>query len=110
MQVYFNKTRSPFNLEYISTTFILETIKNRVKIINDPSSIRNISKNFIPLNTKNLVPSTILTKISMEQKFFRENKNVILKPIHSFGGDDIYFTLIKFRLNFIKKYIKKTVT
>ena len=34
----------PFNLEYISTTFILETIKNRVKIINDPSSIRNISE------------------------------------------------------------------
>ena len=30
----------PFNLEYISTTYILETIKNKVKIINDPTSIR----------------------------------------------------------------------
>ena len=34
----------PFNLEYISTTYILETIKDKVKIINDPTSIRNISE------------------------------------------------------------------
>jgi len=34
----------PFNLEYISTTYILDTIKNKVKIINNPTSIRNISE------------------------------------------------------------------
>ena len=34
----------PFNLQYISTTYILDTIKNKVKIINDPTSVRNISE------------------------------------------------------------------
>ena len=34
----------PFNLEYISTTYILDFIKNKVKIINNPTSIRNISE------------------------------------------------------------------
>ena len=34
----------PFNLEYISSTFILDTIKSNVKIINDPTSIRNVSE------------------------------------------------------------------
>ena len=34
----------PFNLEYISTTYILDSIKNKVKIINDPTSIRSISE------------------------------------------------------------------
>ena len=34
----------PFNLEYISTTYILDKIKNKVKIINNPTSIRNISE------------------------------------------------------------------
>ena len=34
----------PFNLEYISTTYILDKIKDKVKIINNPSSIRNISE------------------------------------------------------------------
>ena len=97
----------PFNLEYISTTFILETIKNRVKIINDPSSIRNISEKFYSIKYQKFMPSTIFTQnINEIKKFFRENKNVILKPIHSFGGNDIYL-LNKFKLNFIKKYIKK---
>ena len=32
----------PFNLEYISTTYILETIKNKVKIINNPTSILSL--------------------------------------------------------------------
>ena len=97
----------PFNLEYISTTFILETIKNRVKIINDPSSIRNISEKLYSIKYQKFMPNTIFTQnINEIKKFFRKNKNVILKPIHSFGGDDIYL-LNKFKLNFIKKYIKK---
>ena len=97
----------PFNLEYISTTFILETIKNRVKIINDPSSIRNISEKLYSIKYQKFMPSTIFTQnINEIKKFFRKNKNVILKPIHSFGGNDIYL-LNKFKLNFIKKYIKK---
>ena len=33
----------PLNLEYISTTYILDKIKNKIKIINNPTSIRNIS-------------------------------------------------------------------
>ena len=97
----------PFNLEYISTTFILETIKDRVKIINDPSSIRNISEKLYSIKYQKFMPSTIFTQnINEIKNFFRKNKNVILKPIHSFGGNDIYL-LNKFKLNFIKKYIKK---
>ena len=34
----------PFNLEYISTTYILDTIKHRVRILNNPTSIRNVSE------------------------------------------------------------------
>ena len=30
----------PFNLEYISTTYILDKIKDKLKIINNPTSIR----------------------------------------------------------------------
>ena len=34
----------PFNLEYISATYILDAIKNKVKILNNPTSIRNVSE------------------------------------------------------------------
>ena len=34
----------PFNLEYISTTYILDSIKSKVKVVNNPSSIRSVSE------------------------------------------------------------------
>ena len=97
----------PFNLEYISTTYILETIKNKVRILNNPTSIRNISEKLYSIKYKKFMPSTIFTQNTNEIKsFFKKNKYVILKPIHSFGGNDIHL-LNKFKLDFIKKFIKK---
>ena len=97
----------PFNLEYISTTYILETIKNKVKIINNPTSIRNISEKLYSVKYQKFMPNTIFTQNIEEIKnFFKKNKYVIIKPIHSFGGNDIHL-LKKFNLKFIQKFIKK---
>ncbi len=97
----------PFNMEYISTTYILEKIKNKVKIINNPTSIRNISEKLYSIKYKKFMPSTIFTQNIEEIKsFFKKNKYVILKPIHSFSGNEIHL-LSKFSLDFIKKFIKK---
>ena len=97
----------PFNLKYISTTYILETIKDKVKIINDPSSIRNISEKLYAIKYLKYMPPTIFSQnIDEIKKFFKKNEKVILKPIHSFGGNDIRL-LSKFDLKFIKKFIKK---
>ena len=97
----------PFNLEYISTTYILETIKSKVKIINNPTSIRNISEKLYSVKYQKFMPNTIFTQNIEEIKnFFKKNKYVIIKPIHSFGGNDIHL-LKKFNLKFIRKLIKK---
>ena len=97
----------PFNLEYISTTYILETIKNKVKIINDPTSIRNISEKLYSAKYQKFMPKTIFTQnIEEIKKFIKINKKVILKPIHGFGGNDIHL-LHGFNSKFIKSFIKK---
>ena len=97
----------PFNLEYISATYILEKIKNRVKIINDPTSIRNVSEKLYASKYLKFMPATIFTQnIEEIKKFFKKNKKVILKPIHSYSGNDIHL-LNKFNYKFIKKFIKR---
>ncbi len=97
----------PFNLEYISTTYILETIKNKVKIINDPTSIRNISEKLYSAKYQKFMPKTIFTQnIEEIKKFIKVNKKVILKPIHGFGGNDIHL-LYRFNSKLIKSFIKK---
>jgi len=97
----------PFNLEYISTTYILEQIKKKVRIINDPASIRNVSEKLYSAKYKKFMPNTIFSQnIDEIKKFFKVNKNVIIKPIHSFSGNDILL-LKKFDQNKINKFIKK---
>ena len=97
----------PFNLEYISTTYILDKLKKNVKIVNDPTSIRNISEKLYSSKYLKFMPQTIFTQnIKEVKKFFTAHKKIILKPIHSFSGNDIYL-LTKFDLKLIKNFIKK---
>ena len=97
----------PFNLEYISATYILDTIKDKVKIINNPTSIRNISEKLYSVKYQKFMPKTIFTQnIDEIKNFFKTHKKVILKPIHSFSGNDIHL-LNGFNLKLIKKFIKK---
>ena len=97
----------PFNLEYISATYILDTIKDKVKILNNPTSIRNISEKLFSVKYQKYMPNTIFTQnIDEIKNFFKTHKKVILKPIHSYSGNDIHL-LNKFSLKLIKKFIKK---
>ena len=97
----------PFNLEYISSTYILDTIKNNVKIINDPTSIRNVSEKLYSSKFQKFMPKTIFTQdIHEVRSFFNKNKKIVIKPIHSFSGNDIHLIKI-FRSKFISKFIKK---
>ena len=97
----------PFNLEYISTTYILDSIKTKVKIINDPTSIRSVSEKLYSFKYQKYMPNTIFTQNINEIKaFFKKNKKVILKPIHGYGGNDIHL-LTRFKSNLIKRFVKK---
>jgi glutathione synthase len=97
----------PFNLEYISATYMLDSIKDKVKIINDPTSIRNVSEKLYSVKYQKYMPSTIFTQnINEIKNFFKKYRKVIIKPIHSYGGNDIHL-LNKFNSKLINRFIKK---
>jgi glutathione synthase len=97
----------PFNLEYISTTYILDQIKHKVKIINDPTSIRNVSEKLYSAKYQKFMPETIFSQNLDEIKsFFKRNKKVIVKPIHSYSGNDILL-MNSYNSKTINKFIKK---
>jgi glutathione synthase len=97
----------PFNLEYISATYILDTIKDKVKILNNPTSIRNVSEKLYSVKFQKYMPNTIFTQnIDEIKNFFKKHKKVILKPIHSYSGNDIHL-LTSFNLETNQKFIKQ---
>ena len=85
----------PFNLNYITTTYFLDRLKT-VKIINNPTAIRNISEKLYSHEFKKYMPPTIFTsRISDIIGFLKQNKLTILKPINGHSGNNI--KLIKHR-------------
>jgi glutathione synthase len=97
----------PFNLEYISATYILDAIKDKVKILNNPTSIRNVSEKLYSVKFQKYMPDTIFTQnIDEIKNFFKKYKKVILKPIHSYSGNHIHL-LTSFNLRLIKRFIKQ---
>ncbi len=97
----------PFNLEYIATTYILDNLEKKVKVINNPNSIRNISEKLYSKKFIKFMPDTIFSQNILEiKKFFKRNKKVIIKPIHGHGGNNINL-FNKFNKSLVQKLIKK---
>ncbi len=98
----------PFNMNYITSTLYLEFLANKVKILNNPIAIRNISEKFYSLNFLNFMPPTIFTNnLNLIKKFFLKYKQIVIKPIHGYAGKDILFVNKKFSEVNIKKYLSK---
>ena len=98
----------PFNLEYISTTFLLDKVIGKTKVINNPTSIRNISEKFYSMNFVKYMVDTIFTKdIEIILKFIKKYKIVVIKPVHSYGGNDISLVGIKTKKKIIQKILNK---
>ena len=98
----------PYGMNYFNSTLLLDYIKNKTKIINDPESIRNTSEKLFSLNFIDLMPPTIFTKSFDEiQKFFLRYKNIVIKPVNGYGGKGILF-IKKLNKKFIKNYLKKS--
>ena len=97
----------PFNLEYITTTYILDNL-NKVKIINNPSAIRNISEKLYSTRFMKYLPRTIFSSdIKQIKKFLKLNKKIIIKPIHGYSGNNIKLLNGKLNKKEIVNYLNK---
>ena len=97
----------PFNLEYITTTYILDNL-NKVKIINNPTAIRNISEKLYSTRFMKYLPRTIFSSdIKQIKKFLKLNKKIIIKPIHGYSGNNIKLLNGKLNKKEIVNYLNK---
>ena len=101
------RSEPPFNQQYINTTFILEHISKRIKIVNHPKSIREVPEKLFSIRLAKYMPPTLISEDLEEIKqFFIKYKKVVIKPIDSYSGNDVKL-LTSFNKPKIKKYIKK---
>ena len=93
-------------MNYITTTYFLDRLKT-VKIINNPTSIRNISEKLYSYEFIKFMPPTIFTsRISDIVSFVKQNKLSIIKPINGHGGNNIKLLKGKINKPILAKYLK----
>jgi len=80
----------PFNMSYITATYLLEMVSDKTLILNDPKSIRDNPEKLSMFNFKNIIPPTLISK-NMEQcfNFQKKYKKTIIKPLYGNGGEGI---------------------
>ena len=96
----------PFDNRYLYTTFLLNHISKKVKIINNPSAVRNVSEKLFSINFMRYMPPTLISENLNEiRNFFKRYKDVVAKPINGFSGNNVIL-LKSFNASKIKKLIK----
>ena len=96
----------PFNNRYLYTTYLLNHISKKVKIINHPFAVRNVSEKLFSINFMQYMPPTLVSENLDEIKnFFKKHKSVVVKPINGFGGNNVIL-LKSFAANKIQKLLK----
>ena len=99
----------PFNIDYINSTLLLDIIKNKTEIINNPESVRNISEKLFSIKFMQLMPPTIFTKNLKEIiNFYQKHKKILLKPVNGYAGKNIYFINKKINQGELMNYLRKT--
>ena len=91
MDIIFVRQDPPFDMLYITTTFLLERLKGKTLVLNDPYWVRNSPEKLLVLDFLDLMPPTFITRSLQSIIEFREKyKDIILKPLYGNGGTGVF--------------------
>jgi glutathione synthase len=83
----------PFNMAYLSNTYLLDSLPKSVMVINRASGIRDIPEKLSLVHFPDLIPPTLIGRDSEEiTAFAKEHEYVVLKPLFLSGGDSVFKT------------------
>ena len=91
MDVVLLRQDPPFDMNYITTTHLLERIHPKTLVVNDPAHVRNAPEKVFVTEFPELMPPTLITRDLEEiQAFRREQGEVVMKPLYGNGGEAIF--------------------
>jgi len=81
----------PFDMQYITTTHLLERIHPKTLVVNNPIEVRNAPEKLFVLNFPELTAPTMITRDEDQVKAFRaKHKDIIVKPLYGNGGAGVF--------------------
>lgn len=81
----------PYDLGYLTGTWLLERIRHETLVVNDPVSVRNAPEKMFVLDFERYMPPTLVTHSLDETKAFQEQYGaIVIKPLHGNGGKAVF--------------------
>jgi glutathione synthase len=91
MDVILLRQDPPFDMNYITTTHLLERIHPKTLVVNDPIWVRNSPEKIFVTEFPDLMPETLITKDPSEVAAFRkQHGDIIIKPLYGNGGAGVF--------------------
>lgn len=81
----------PFDMNYITTTHMLERVHPETLVVNHPAEVRNAPEKILVMSFPELMPETLITRDEREIRDFRaEFGDIIVKPLFGNGGAGVF--------------------
>lgn len=91
MDCIFIRKEPPFDTDYLYALELLNLIKHRTFILNDPYGIAVSNEKLFILNFPDLIPETLVTEnISLMKRFIKSMRHAVVKPLDLKGGSGIF--------------------
>jgi len=91
MDVVLLRQDPPYDMAYLTTTWLLERIHPKTLVVNDPTEVRNAPEKIFVTDFADLMPETLITKDEqMIRDFFAEHQDIIIKPLYGNGGAGVF--------------------
>ena len=81
----------PFDIAYITATYLLERIAGETLVVNDPRSVRDAPEKLFVLDFARFMPPTLITRSLDELRAFHATHGeIVLKPLHGNAGAAVF--------------------
>ncbi|MFT7595108.1 MAG: glutathione synthase [Paracoccaceae bacterium] len=81
----------PFDMNYITSTHLLDRLATTTLVVNDPFWVRNYPEKLLVLDFPDLTPPTTIARdLDTIKAFKQRHGDVILKPLYGNGGAGVF--------------------
>ncbi|MEI8295066.1 MAG: glutathione synthase [Alphaproteobacteria bacterium] len=80
----------PYDMAYLTTTYLLEHLPDTTRVINSPRGIREAPEKLLVTHFPHLMPPSLISwDETLIEGFIAAHGRAVLKPLYSFGGQDV---------------------
>lgn len=91
MDVVLLRQDPPFDMNYITSTYLLDLLADTTLVVNNPTSVRSHCEKLFPIEFARFMPPTLVSNnLSDIESFRADHKDIIIKPLYGYGGRGVF--------------------